>query len=200
MSKGIKPNGLVIAVSGQVGSGKTTHAKKIAEHFNLRYVSNGALFRQLAKEKGVSLLELHKMAEENSEIDRLIDNRAIEEAKKGNVVVEGHLACWLLRDIADICIFFKAPLRERVKRIAERDNLSEEEAIRVLKERESSNAKRAKKYYNIDLNDWSIMDLIIDTSKLSVRAVDDVIITFIQLYIREVLKKKKSEEVGLNEC
>ncbi len=182
--------GLVIAISGQVGSGKTTHAKKIAEYFNLRYLSSGEIFRKIAKEKGISFEELHKIAEKNPEIDKLIDSTARKEAMKGNIVVEGHLACWILRDIADLCIFFKAPLEERIKRIAEREGLSLEEARKSLIAREESNKKRAKTYYNINLDDWTIMDLIIDTSKLSVKAVDDILITFIQLYIREQLKKE----------
>jgi len=179
----------VIAVSGQVGSGKTTHAKKLAETFNLKYVSNGMLFRELARERGVSLQELHRIAEENPEIDRIVDSRAREAAMRGNVVVEGHLACWLLRDIADICIFFKAPLEERVKRIMTRDRVSYEEALRDLQLREHSNWNRAKRYYGVDIHDWSVADLIIDTSKLSIEAVDAILISFVQFYIREKLKE-----------
>ena len=54
---------LVVALSGQVGAGKTTIAKAIAKKFNLRYVSNGALFRSIAEELGVDLHTFHKMAE-----------------------------------------------------------------------------------------------------------------------------------------
>lgn len=180
---------LVIAVSGQVGSGKTTHAKKLAEFFNLRYVSNGMLFRQLARERGLTLRELHELAERDPEIDRIVDSRAREEALRGNVVVEGHLACWLLRDVADLCIFFKAPLEERVRRIMERDGVSREEALRDLRLREESNWRRAMKYYGVDIRDWSVADLVIDTGKLSVDAVDAVLVTFVQFYIREALKR-----------
>lgn len=187
---------LVIAISGQVGTGKTTQAKKLAKIFNLEYVSNGMFFRELAKERGVSLQELHKMAEKDPEIDKIVDSRAREAAMKGNVVVEGHLACWLLRDIADVCIFFKAPLEERVRRIMIRDNISYEEALQDLQLREYSNWSRAMKYYKIDIHDWSIADLIIDTSKLSIEDISTILVTFIQLYIREKMKeiRKRGEQ------
>ena len=180
---------LVIAISGQVGAGKTTQAKKLAETFNLKYVSNGMLFRELARERGVSLQELHKIAERDPEIDRIVDSRAREVAMKGNVVVEGHLACWLLRDIADICIFFKAPLEERARRVMIRDNVSYDEALRDLQLRERSNWSRAMKYYGVNIHNWTVADLIIDTSKLSIEGINTVLVTFVQLYIREKLKE-----------
>lgn len=185
---------LVIAISGQVGAGKTTQAKKLAVTFNLKYVSNGMFFRELAKERGISLQELHKIAEKDPEIDRVVDSRAREAALQGNVVVEGHLACWLLRDIADICIFFKAPLEERVRRIMTRDNVSYDEALQDLQLRERSNWSRAMKYYGVDIHDWSVADLIIDTSKLSIESINTILVTFVQLYIREKLKEIKKRK------
>jgi cytidylate kinase len=113
--------GLVIAISGKPGAGKTTYAKEVARLFNLRYVSSGSLFRQLAIERGVSLVELHKLAEKDFGIDRIVDGRAVEEAKRGDVVVEGHLAGWVLRDFSDLRIFFTAPLEVRAMRVAARD-------------------------------------------------------------------------------
>ncbi|MFZ8854851.1 MAG: nucleoside monophosphate kinase, partial [Thermofilaceae archaeon] len=64
---------IVVAVSGTPGSGKTTYARFIAERYSLRYVSSGTLFRRLAEERGVSFLELHKLAEQSDEIDLEID-------------------------------------------------------------------------------------------------------------------------------
>ena len=43
--------GLVITVSGFHGSGRTTHAKRLARAFGLRYVSSGTIFRQMAEER-----------------------------------------------------------------------------------------------------------------------------------------------------
>ena len=44
---------MVIAVSGQPASGKTTYARYLAETYGLRYVSSGRLFREYARRLGV---------------------------------------------------------------------------------------------------------------------------------------------------
>ncbi len=88
----------VVAVSGQAASGKTTVARKLASKLNYRFVSIGELFRKIAVERNVSLVELHRIAESDFSIDKAVDEESIREARKGNVVIEGHLAAWLLRD------------------------------------------------------------------------------------------------------
>ncbi|MDH5201053.1 MAG: AAA family ATPase, partial [Candidatus Bathyarchaeota archaeon] len=75
--RGKRPErGLVIAVSGLHGSGRSTHAKRLAEEFGLRYVSSGTIFRQMAEERGLTLEEMSRLTEEDPEFDKLIDERA----------------------------------------------------------------------------------------------------------------------------
>ena len=66
--------GLVVAVSGLHGSGRSTHAKRIAETFGLRYVSSGTIFRQMAEERGLSLEEMSKLTDKDPEFDKLISS------------------------------------------------------------------------------------------------------------------------------
>ncbi len=73
----------VIAISGQAASGKTTVARELANRLNYRFVSIGELFRRIAVERGVSLLELHRIAETDFSIDRAVDEEAIREARRG---------------------------------------------------------------------------------------------------------------------
>jgi len=176
--------GLVIAISGPPASGKTTHARYIAEKFRLRYVSAGSIFRKMAQEMGLSLEEFHKIAEKDSKYDNLVDKRSIEEAKKGNAVIEGHLTAWVVRKYADIAIYIKASLETRARRLAKRDGKSYEEALREIKAREESNRRRYLAYYGIDIRDLSIFDLVIDTTYLSPGAVRRILEMFIKEYLR----------------
>ncbi|MEM1908427.1 MAG: cytidylate kinase family protein, partial [Thermofilaceae archaeon] len=137
---------LTVAVSGKPGTGKTTYARHIAQVFNLRYVSSGELFRRIAQERGIDLVELHRLAELDESIDREVDARALREAERGGVVVEGHLAAWLLREHADLKIVLVAPLEVRVERVAKREAKSIVEVEKEVRTRELSNRARALKY------------------------------------------------------
>jgi len=174
--------GVSIAVSGTPGSGKTTYARFIAERYGLGYVSNGMLFREMARERGVSLLEMHRLAEKDRSIDLEIDERARRAAEKGCVVVEGHLAAWVLRDAVDIVILVDAPLKVRAERVARRDGKDIEEALREIIEREKSNAERAKRYYGVDTSDYRIADLYIRSYPLGPEEVKRVIGAFLDAY------------------
>ena len=160
--------GLVVTIGGPHGTGKSTYAKMIAKQFKLRYVSAGQLFRDLAKEKGVSIEELSKQAARSPEIDRMIDERSVTEAKKGDAVIEGQLAAWMARDLAQVRIYLKAPDEERVARIANRDHLNYEAARRQTLERERVQRERYQRYYGINIDDLSLYNIVIDTGTRSV--------------------------------
>ncbi len=175
----------VITVSGPPGSGKTTYAKKIAEVFGLRYFSTGRYFRELAIKQGMSLKKFHLKAEKDSKIDYEVDRKALEEAKKGGVVLDGHLTGWTAKDYADIKIYLTAPLQVRAKRIAKRDMKSVEEALEEIKLREESNKRRYLKFYGINIDDLSIYDIVINTSKWSKETIEKVLINLVENYLRE---------------
>ncbi len=180
---------IIIAISGPAGSGKTTYAKILAERLGLRYFSAGNIFREIAKSKGLTLEELSRIAEKDPSIDLEIDRKTLEEASKGDIIVEGHLVAWVVKDIADVKIYVKAPLTERVKRIAARENRSIEEVLHETVNRENSQRKRFYEYYGIDIRDLSIFDLIIDTSRLSINDIVELIENFVKRLLS--LNKKK---------
>ncbi len=171
---------IVIAISGPPGSGKTTYARKLAEDLGLSYHSAGSIFREIAKEKGISLYELSKIAEKDPSIDLEIDRRTLEMSLNKNIVIEGHLVAWVLKDIADIKIYVTAPLLVRVKRIALRENRDILEVLRETSYRELSQEIRFYEYYGINIRDLSIFDLVIDTSRLSIDEAYSVIKHFVE--------------------
>ncbi len=156
-----------ITISGLPGSGTTTVAKLLSEELSAELISAGELFRQIAKEKKLPLEHFNKLAETDDDFDRQIDERQGEEAmKRENVIVEGRLSGFFVPD-ADLKIWLKAPVEVRAKRIAHREAIAYEEALSAMNNRERSENKRYEQYYGIDLNDLSIYDLVIDSSRWS---------------------------------
>jgi len=153
-----------VTLSVPHGSGKSTYAAKLAGSLGLRHVSAGLMFRKLADERKISLEKFQELAATDPTIDRQVDERTMTEAESGDVVVDGQLAGWVLKEISDLRVLLTAPLVVRLERIAARDHISLEEARRQTMHREGVQAERYRKHYGFSVDDWSIYQLILDTS------------------------------------
>lgn len=185
---------MLISISGFHGTGKTTIAKEVAAEFNLEYIAAGDVFRQMAEEKQMSLKEFSKYVEQHPEIDHEIDKRTIEAAKKGNAVLDGLLAAWMTRDFFSIDILFITDENTRIQRIAQREGRSFKEVKDETLSREESEVKRFLNLYNINLNDYSIYDIVLNTGLWSQEAVIRIVIMLITEYVKS--NQKGDENFG----
>jgi len=181
----LRRDGIVIAMGGLHGTGKTTYAKALAQQFSLRHVSAGEAFRKLAEEEGLTLRELAERAEMDPSIDRRIDEAVKKEAALGSVVIDGQLAAWMAGDNADLKVYLTAPDKVRFERIACRDGLTLQEAEHTTREREAREMRRFKELYGIDVKDLSIYHLIIDTSLLPLEETMKTLKSIVSDYIQE---------------
>jgi len=169
-------SGPVITISGPHGTGKSTYAKALADAFQLRYLSAGELFRDLAREKGVTLEAFSKMAAEDPAVDKMIDERTKAEAEKGGVVIDAQLGGWMVNKLADVKVLIVAPDDVRFKRIAMREGISVEEARKQTLAREAFQRQRYEKYYGVDVTDVSIYDVKVDTGVYSLEKAKSIVI------------------------
>lgn len=163
---------MILVIGGPPGSGKTTVAERWAKTRRFVLVSAGMRFRALAKERGVSLEEFGRLAEDDPAIDRSLDRAVYDEvmsklAEGRDVVVDGRIQAYLLAERGVECfkVLIDAPLDVRAKRTASRERKSIAEARREITARERSERARYKAIYGIDLADTSAFDLVVDSAE-----------------------------------
>ncbi len=165
---------MIITISGPPGSGKSTLAKLLSARLGMELVSMGAIFRRQAQERCMSLEEFGLLAKSDEGIDSTLDEeqkRIAEE--KDNIVLEGRLSGFLVD--ADLKVWLKAPAEVRAERIAKRENKSVSAATSEILEREQCERERYLNYYNIDIKDLSIYDLVIDSSKWKPEEISEIV-------------------------
>jgi len=157
-------------------SGKSTVARRTAEKYGLKLYSGGDALKALAIEVGYKPknrgwwesaegLKFLRQRQQGPDFDKKVDNKLLEYAKKGNVVLDSWTMPWLFDD--GFKVWVGASKEVRVKRLAHRDHISLEKALRVLEEKEETTKAIYKRLYGFRLGeDFSPFDLILDTDKL----------------------------------
>ena len=173
---------MIITVSGAPGTGTTTLARGLSAELGIRWVNSGELFRKIAGDKNISVRDLNRQAERGPEIDYLIDDAQKALAKDGPGIFEGRLSGHLLS--ADLKVLLKADLKVRAGRIANRESKLLEDSISETRVREESEARRYKKYYNIDMGDLRVYDLVIDTGKFNEKTTFGIVLAAARSLIR----------------
>ena len=186
--------GIVICISGLAATGKSTLAKRLAESLNLRYVSGGDGLKMLAVERGYrpggrgwwETEDGMRFLEErlrNPEFDKLVDQKLIELAKAGDVVIDSWVLPWLYR--GGFNIWLKARTEVRAERMARRSGISVEEARKLLEKRDSESIELYKKLYGIEVGrDFEPFHLVLDTSDLDESAVYRIVLQAVKEFFR----------------
>ncbi|MBI2658020.1 cytidylate kinase family protein [Candidatus Woesearchaeota archaeon] len=173
-----------ITISGKAGSGKSTVAKLLSQRLGLEHYSIGDLMRVMANEKGISLLELNRLAEKDKSIDIELDSKLRQLGKaKDNFVVDGRLTAFFIPN-ADVRVLLDADDDVRAGRILkdrrqQEKNSSLQETLENIKKREESEKKRYQKYYKVDYLDKKLYNYVIDTTKLNPLQVVEKITGFV---------------------
>lgn len=169
---------MIVAIGGPPGSGKTTAATQFAAEFGFVLVSGGRLFREMAAERGMGLAAFSAYAETHHDVDRQLDAMVLAAVRDAalagrDVVVEGRIQPHLLarNEPRPFTVLITAPIDVRAKRIAEREGKSERRALDEILARESSERKRYRAIYGIDLDDVTVYALVLDSSDLRPEAI-----------------------------
>lgn len=175
----------IITIAGRPGSGKSSAAKGVAAYLGFQHFSSGDLFRAVAREQGLDLFEANISAEKNAEVDHLVDGRLREIGEnEDQLVIDSRIAWhWIPGSYK---VFLDLDLKTAAERIlAELDDTrlksehvhrDPEEYAKKLQGRLDSETRRYKALYNINPNDMSNYDLVIDTKANDLEKTMDLIL------------------------
>ena len=167
---------VVICISGMTGSGKSTVAKRLADKYGLGYFSGGNALRALAQEEGYASdvrgwwetsegLNFLQQRMVNPAFDKKIDEKLLELAAEGNVVLDSWTMPWLLNE--GFKVWLEASPQVRAKRVVTRDSISIEDAVKALSEKDERTRQIYKGLYGFDLgHDLSPFNLVLATDEL----------------------------------
>ncbi|MBO4466198.1 MAG: cytidylate kinase-like family protein [Bacteroidales bacterium] len=183
-------NKLLITIGRQFGSGGKAVAEELGRKLGIP-VYDSELITEAARKSGISEEFFHKRDEKrralfigmksgmDDEILFGIQSETIRElAEKGSAIFVGRASDYVLRDLDCIDVFICAPLETRIKRIMERQGLSESEAESLIDRKDRG---RAEYYDFFTFSKWGVAanyDLCIDSSILGIEGTADLIIDF----------------------
>lgn len=152
---------LRVAISGKSGCGNTTVSGLLSQKLGVTLINY--TFRQLAAEKGMTLPQVIEAAKNDDSYDKYVDKHQVELALKESCVLGSRLAIWMLKE-ADLKVYLFASDETRAARVFNREggDLQQIKDFTAMRDREDTG--RYKEFYDIDNNDYSFADLIIDVN------------------------------------
>ena len=132
----------------------------------------------MAAEAGMTLAEFGAHAQDHPAIDRELDDRLAARAAEGGCVIESRLAGWLATraGLRALRVWVDCDDDVRAARVAARDGSTVAEARSDNEARSALERSRYRAVYDIDLDDRSTYDLVLDSSTTPAARLADVIV------------------------
>ena len=182
---------MVITISGDIGSGKSTTGKLICKKLGYNYLSTGAIQRKIAEEMGMTTLELNHLTDSRLDIDEKIDSytRALNDTED-DYIVDSRLAWHFIPSSYKVYLLCDEDVAaQRISK--DKDRASDESnrevghLIEKIKERRKSEQERFMRIYGIDFGDLGNYDQLIDTAYFNPEEVVSLILDGIDhFYLR----------------
>ena len=175
---------MLIIISGFAGSGKSSLAESIGEELGLKAVHASSILRQMSTQ-GLEALkdaspkrikdwweskeakEFMRKRQEDGSLDKALDKKLLEIAKKGNVVLDSWTMPYLYKGKA-FRVWLSASPENRAKRVASRDSQDYKQVLAKIMARDRETKHLYERLYNFKMGEsLKVFDLVLDTNSLS---------------------------------
>jgi cytidylate kinase len=177
-----------IIISGMPAVGKTTVSRMVASRLSLKVLGGGDVLKEMAVEEGYSpggedwwdTAEGMKFLSErkrSSNFDQEVDERLLQKAKGGDVVITSYTLPWLSKH--GIKVWLSASVRSRAGRMARRDHLDQAKCMKVVAVRDVENRRLYRKLYGIKFgSDLEPFHLVVETDSIDESKVAEIVLRF----------------------
>lgn len=170
-----------IAITGDIGSGKSAVGKLLRDRLGYAFFSTGELQRRIAAQRGMTTLELNQYAESHPEIDREIDGMTVtlDREQPEPFIIDSRIA-WHFIPSA-FRVYLRVDPEIAVDRIMGAGRATEtyatrEDGLADIRSRRASETARFREKYGIDLGDMTNFHVVVDSSHAPPEAVADAVI------------------------
>ena len=182
---------MIITISGDIGSGKSTTGKALCKRLDYQYLSTGAIQRKIAADMGLTTLELNNLTDSRPDIDEKIDNhtRALNDSDE-NYIVDSRLAWHFIPKSYKVFLrcdetIAAVQISNDDQRKSDEENRAIPHLLKQIQARRKSEAVRFKRIYDIDFEDLSNYDQVIDSGYFLPDEIVQLILDGIQMYYLE---------------
>jgi cytidylate kinase len=164
-----------ITISGHPGSGTSTLVGGISSSLSWSSLNGGAIFREEAKNRNLTLTEFEELCAKDFTVDRSLDDilKSRMEDVDGPEVIESRLAGWWAHLLEIDCVRLWIEVNEsvRAERVVEREGISFEKALSDNSKRINLDLERFDQMYGLSPEDTTPYTHVIDASGLTIEEV-----------------------------
>lgn len=173
---------MIITISGDIGSGKSTAGRRLVKTLDYEYLSTGGIQRKIAEEMGITTLELNILSERDTAIDDKIDSytKALNQQEE-SYIVDSRLAWHFIP--SSFKVYLQCDMKEAARRISNDDTRSGEKMgekvetlLNKIIDRRASEKRRFIHKYGVDYTLLSHYDLIVDSTNRSPQKVEEEVL------------------------
>jgi len=183
----------VIAMTREMGTHGKDVVAGVADRLDLSVVHHQLVEQEIAERSGMQEGEIHRALEgeatlfEKWQINRArltnyTEQEILEVAAKGNVIIRGWGATYLLRSIPHIpCIRLCAPMEARVKTVMQQLSIGDvRTARREIRRSDAAHNGTMQKFFGVDWTDATLYSLVLNSSRIPVNDCIDHIVRLVE--------------------